>query len=583
METGITNDGMLSDEQLMLLEQVTYIDDWFDSEYGTFRIRNVADMMADFDEEKLKELDAMKEESPGGKLTATGAEWAAIIRAIQQDDELMKLELQESNTDAEMYCFIYPDKKEEAVVVFRGTVDGDEWYDNVKGLNTADTECQVEALDFVESLPYDNITVVGHSKGANKAQYVTILSDKVNRCVAMDGQGFSQKFLDKYYVEISEKGKLITNHSLANDYVHILMFPVPGATQVYYKGMEENYGFPQNHYSGYFFVFKENTDGTLGLELSEVVEREAQCMTYLRELTYFIINVMPEEKKPGAVDFIGTVLALAMNKDATFTIEYNGVEYKDGELTKMVIGDVDSLATVLAYILKYMDTYGVESNDIRNIIREFGGEELLDKALVVITALGNPVIIPVTALADPLAWILEYLISEATDDEIDYKIPIILNALIEIFSKSDMEFDVCELWSKVQSEYQQIGEVDAQTANVCGMTRKNYTKDFSRNAYELLMEAINSSESIRYYGTSGWGNYACESWYSSLPVERVRNNVNLYFNKLSEIQTICKQKINIIFDEVACINQSNANRILDVRKSLHSFSVSLASIANDIG
>lgn len=46
-----------------------------------------------------------------------------------------------------------------------------------------------EAADVVlES--YDSITVTGHSKGGNKAQYVTVLSDKVDRCISMDGQGF---------------------------------------------------------------------------------------------------------------------------------------------------------------------------------------------------------------------------------------------------------------------------------------------------------------------------------------------------------------------------------------------------------
>ena len=62
--------------------------------------------------------------------------------------------------------------------------------------------------DYIENLPYDSITVAGHSKGGNKAQYVTVLSDKVDRCISMDGQGFSQEFIDKYYAEIQKERTL---------------------------------------------------------------------------------------------------------------------------------------------------------------------------------------------------------------------------------------------------------------------------------------------------------------------------------------------------------------------------------------
>src|SRR5699024_6249914 len=128
--------------------------------------------------------------------------WAAIIRQIKNDADLYSLDIVDKDDSVPALCFNDPDDPGHAVVVFRGTSGKDEWIDNAIGLGVSDTERQKAALDYIENLPYDNITVAGHSKGGNKAQYVTVLSDKVDRCISMDGQGFSQEFIDKYYAEI---------------------------------------------------------------------------------------------------------------------------------------------------------------------------------------------------------------------------------------------------------------------------------------------------------------------------------------------------------------------------------------------
>ena len=52
---------------------------------------------------------------------------------------------------------------------------------------------------YIKNLPKEygnNITVTGHFKGGNKAQYVTIVTDRIGRCVSFDGQGFSKEFLE---------------------------------------------------------------------------------------------------------------------------------------------------------------------------------------------------------------------------------------------------------------------------------------------------------------------------------------------------------------------------------------------------
>ena len=128
-------------------------------------------------------------------------------------------------------------------VVFRGSGAG-EWIDNGEGLsgipeeNTYNTykngelvdsvtvaedyatDQQVEALNWFNQIASENgwdestnITISGHSKGGNKAQFITVCSDLVDDCYSFDGQGFSPEALDmfeeKYGIKYEERRQKI--------------------------------------------------------------------------------------------------------------------------------------------------------------------------------------------------------------------------------------------------------------------------------------------------------------------------------------------------------------------------------------
>ena len=207
----------IEDEELGMLEQLCYIDtDVMETITGkNFKKKRLAELINDqkngtveqlleslgFDDTALAKLESLGDKEVGGSCIS-GKEWADIIRYIKADENLKNLVLtdtmENSNGTTLALCFAESVDSKEAIVAFKGTSGGEEWIDNVEGLNVSDTRCQREALDFIESLKYENVTTIGHSKGGNKAMYVAITSDKVTRCVAFDAQGFSQKFLDKY-------------------------------------------------------------------------------------------------------------------------------------------------------------------------------------------------------------------------------------------------------------------------------------------------------------------------------------------------------------------------------------------------
>lgn len=131
--------------------------------------------------------------------------------------------------------FMTPDKRS-VYVVYRGTGDG-EWPDNGIGMTSASTIQQNRALSYfeqvVETLDIKDgqrLIVTGHSKGGNKAQFVTMETQYggfVDACYSVDGQGFSEYAIEAWKERYGERGyrnrteKIYGIHG-ENDYVSVL-------------------------------------------------------------------------------------------------------------------------------------------------------------------------------------------------------------------------------------------------------------------------------------------------------------------------------------------------------------------------
>ncbi len=99
------------------------------------------------------------------------------------------------------------DKKDTFYISFRGTYDG-EWMDNAAGLTSEGTVQQKNAEDYFEKVVdinkislNDTVILGGHSKGANKVQFITMDSDKsrvIDACYSIDGQGHSKEAVNAW-------------------------------------------------------------------------------------------------------------------------------------------------------------------------------------------------------------------------------------------------------------------------------------------------------------------------------------------------------------------------------------------------
>lgn len=190
---------------------------------------------------------------------------AVSSRAALADSTISDLIRSESGTTA--CAFTNPNA--EVFVVFRGTGSG-EWIDNGKGLsgipeentyitygdggnvkttkivqNDYATDQQVEALNWFSYIAAKNgwdadttITLAGHSKGGNKAQFVAVNTDLADACFSFDGQGFSPEALaameHKMGTQFAARRRRISSLSADNDYVNVLGQRLMPRSNIYY-------------------------------------------------------------------------------------------------------------------------------------------------------------------------------------------------------------------------------------------------------------------------------------------------------------------------------------------------------------
>lgn len=358
--------NQLSTEQLLLINNLMYMsnDAPLVSMVNGTEGKTIGDIVSGIDVNQLKNTQS-------NELTS-GDDWAKIIEAVKSDSQLMNMEVVTTHQDAsggKSLLLANPDTNE-AVVVFRGT-GKNEWKDNFEGggpTNGSDgvsTQQQENTLDWYESLEldgYDTITVTGHSKGGNKAKYVTVMDDSVDRCVSFDGQGFSDEFCEKYEAKIACNQGKIENHNAESDYVNLLLNDIGKTT--YYKG--ENYNtdlaFVENHCADTMLHFNEDgsVSMTEGTRDSRMVIIDDFLNSYLRTLS-------PEEKQK-VLSLIGELVEAGFNKASVQEL-----------LDTFLNGDnTEAAADLLAYLLVYKEENPEFVDAIQDILNGMGMENVSD-------------------------------------------------------------------------------------------------------------------------------------------------------------------------------------------------------------
>lgn len=352
--------GQLSTEQVLLLNNLMYMN-------SREPFKDMANYQGKTLGELVNDIDTGKFKSNIDYTTFTnGDEWRNIIESVRNDDKLCSTRIEASYDDGKggMSILFNNTTDNEAVVVYRGTGSPSEWKDNFQGgsvTNQPDgvsTAQQESALKWYQSQDldgYDSVTVSGHSKGGNKAKYITIMDNSVDRCLSFDGQGFSDEFVNKYEGKIAENQYKIHNHNVDGDYVNILLNDIGDKT--YYKGY--NYGdgkFLENHCPNTYM--KYDKDGNFVM----VETSQNQDVQNLDKFLNSYLRSIPENERKDTMNLIGTMVEQAQNGGSANDLLSI---FTEGNNT-------DSAAKLLAYFIKYGQEKPEMAESIRNVLNEMG-------------------------------------------------------------------------------------------------------------------------------------------------------------------------------------------------------------------
>lgn len=370
-------------DELLLIEHLTYLPDVA----PLCTVLNASDRTV---QEYLDRFDISKlDDELIYNSCMNGFDWRNIILALRKKPNILNAMIKEPHLDMAygggggISAVFLNEEEKEAVVAFRGTADY-EWVDDFEGANQVDSLQQINALEWYKivyrKLHLENytVTVIGHSKGGNKAKYITILNDTPARCVSFDGQGFSDEFIEHYRKRILKRQGIIENHNVDFDYVNILMNDVGSKT--YYIGYDYGrYGVAESHAPNTYFDFGE--DGEYTLRVNPNGQRpEMQIMDQF--INSMIRSGVSEKEKAETNKLLGMLVERAFLIDGKDSI----MEYINF-LCSLVADPTYSDNT--AYILAFCIKYSQQNPDFLKAIRDIVSNFKMDDALKIVDMLSD--------------------------------------------------------------------------------------------------------------------------------------------------------------------------------------------------
>lgn len=354
---------LLSAEQVILLNNLMYLN----SSEGNFTsVTDCAGMtVKDYVSMQLQNLADTK-----SQLTPSQERYQSILKAVQKDSSLNSMVIADAKVESAAdgqggSAMFVNESTKEAVVAYRGT-GSEEWKDNFVGGGKTDAQDKVStsyqevALKTYQEYKSElngeyTITVTGHSKGGNKAKYITVMDDSVDRCISCDGQGFSDDFMNVYADRISRNQDKITNHNVDDDFVNLLLNDI-GET-VYYTNNRGKESLVYNHFADSYFNL--DADGNYSVKVTSRPPEVAQVDAFLNSL----LRSMPEDQRAETLAFIGDIASAA---------RHDGIS-ADSIISLLLSGNnIKNTAYVVAFLVRYEQEHPEFADAIASYLQRNG-------------------------------------------------------------------------------------------------------------------------------------------------------------------------------------------------------------------
>lgn len=350
----------LREEQLLLLDNLMYFNK-ISGETEGLSVYQVAKMMKD----------AAASGNSGmfqGGLESDLDNVVKIADAILADDSLKDLDIATTTNANGIRAACFVDSNGEATVAIRGTGGSfDAWRDNFVGLAQTDTAMQQEIAKFVNEncKEYSNITITGHSKGGNLAQYATVVcGDKIDRCISYDGQGFNDDFLSKYSSEIAKNKGKIKSICGANDYVNILLNPIAG--EIVYLPAASG-GMTEYHRSSDLYMTAVDDEGIF----KGYVNQNQLIKQVLSPLIGDLVNVidgLPSSKRVPLANCLGDLVGVIMAISGGNSISESDIKRMIGDAFEGLIAVATGLG-LLDWLEYKLNMIKLKADLIYNLIK----------------------------------------------------------------------------------------------------------------------------------------------------------------------------------------------------------------------
>ena len=288
---------------------------------------------------------------------------ADVMNQMLQNENISKLQLTHATDEYEgsirAGCFV--DENGKATVAFRGTGGSyQQWMNNFEGYGDLSQQSQRDAASFINSLPYNDIDVTGHSNGGDQAMYVTIVcADKVSRCVSFEGQGLSKEFVNEYADEIAANREKIKNICGSKDFVSPILIDIAAETYYVNSNADLAGGYLNHGAYGILNANQEALDNNGGNFPESAYVDQAWYCTAINWITEGLSGL---SDTPGAgpvlelvADVVGVIVAM------TISGSWNDPEY-------LLIACNDLISSLSQFVFHNVDMAIAAIRDIANNI-----------------------------------------------------------------------------------------------------------------------------------------------------------------------------------------------------------------------
>lgn len=319
----------------------------------------------------------------------------------QQKRDWKIVAVHDTNPQNGFYGCIIETAPGKATLAFRGSEEPKkfsnlihDWFAADLGLfNSFQTRQHAEVDRFLKKYSdkinqYDSISLTGHSLGGNLAEYATLVSHKygfdsrVDRCVSLDGPGFSNEFIALHTLDVLRMKDKMKHYSWS--LVGSLLFNLPGVEYKYCEISNEantkdgkEYGAVSRHDTKYL-VFDENgnlnTDGVK----QDIIAKGFSSFSKRLELTSFGYWINPILTIASVVygnwDAIGKIFNDLANSTKT---TYQNIIKSIKELFRTDRDyfrvDTNSFRSDVEEIREYINTVRNNVNDMFTSVQQLNG------------------------------------------------------------------------------------------------------------------------------------------------------------------------------------------------------------------